>query len=63
MRISHRIVAGVSLLALSCTSALAQQITGVSGSPGATTTITGQQLPPPDPKFGGIKETAADPKA
>ena len=28
------------------------------GSPGATTTIDGKQLPPPSPKFGGvIKET------
>jgi arylsulfatase len=31
----------------------AQQITGTPGSPGATTTIDGKQLPPPDPKFGG----------
>ena len=35
-----------------------------SGSPGATTTIDGKQLPPPDPKFGGvIKENAAQSKA
>src|SRR5882724_5268532 len=34
--------------------ALAQQITGTPGSPGATTTIDGKQLPPPDPKFGGV---------
>ena len=61
MKISHRIFAGVSLLALSCTSALAQQITGVPGTPGATTTIDGNQLPPPDPKFGGvIKEKASE---
>ena len=33
---------------------LAQQITGTPGSPGATTTIDGKQLPPPDPKFGGV---------
>lgn len=33
------------------------------GSPGATTTIDGKQLPPPDPKFGGvIKEKASDSK-
>ena len=30
------------------------QITGVLGSPGATTTIDGKQLPPPDPAFGGV---------
>jgi arylsulfatase A-like enzyme len=32
---------------------LAQQITGVPGSPGATTTIDGRYLPPPPPQFGG----------
>ena len=57
-------LAGASLLALSCVSALAQQVTGVPGSPGATTTINGKQLPPPDPKFGGvIKEKASESKA
>ena len=44
-------------------SAPAQQVTGVPGSPSATTTISGKQLPPPDPKFGGvIKEKATDSK-
>ena len=39
------------------------QTTGVIGAPDATTTISGKQLPPPDPKFGGvIKEKAADSK-
>lgn len=32
----------------------AQQVTGVLGSPSATTTIPGNQLPAPDPKFGGV---------
>jgi len=37
------------------------QTTGVPGSPSATTTIIGKQLPPPDPKFGGvIKEKASE---
>jgi arylsulfatase A-like enzyme len=41
--------------------ALAQQITGTPGSPSATTTIEGNQLPPEPPKFGGvIKEDAKD---
>jgi arylsulfatase A-like enzyme len=36
----------------------AQQVTGVLGEPSATTTVNGNQLPAPDPKFGGvIKET------
>src|ERR1700752_4403406 len=49
------------LIPLATFSAQAQQVTGTPGSPGATTTITGQQLPPPDPKFGGvIKEKASE---
>ena len=55
----------VLLIALAVTlPAMAQQITGVPGSPSATTTISGKQLPPPDPKFGGvIKEKASESKA
>jgi arylsulfatase len=34
--------------------AQAQQITGTPGAPGATTTLDGKQLPPPDPMFGGV---------
>jgi arylsulfatase len=30
------------------------QVTGELGSPSATTTINGRQLPAPDPKFGGV---------
>ena len=51
---SRIIVSIAGLLALGCVSATAQQITGVPGSPGATTTIDGKQLPPPDQKFGGV---------
>jgi arylsulfatase len=44
--------------------AFAQQTTGTPGSPSATTTLSGKQLPPPDPKFGGvIKEKASESKA
>ena len=40
------------------------EITGTPGSPGATTTISGKQLPAPDPKFGGvIKDDALQSKA
>jgi len=55
----------VLLIALAVTlPAMAQEITGVPGSPSATTTINGKQLPPPDPKFGGvIKEKASESKA
>ena len=35
------------------------QVTGTIGSPSATTTIDGKQLPPPDPAFGGKIENGA----
>lgn len=61
MKIGLGMLAGASLLALGCSSALAQQVTGVLGSPSATTTIDGKQLPPPEPNFGGvIKEKASE---
>ena len=61
MKIGRSMLAGAGFLALSCVPALAQQVTGVAGSPGATTTIDGKQIPPPDPKFGGvIKEKASE---
>jgi arylsulfatase len=44
-------------------SALAQQITGVPGSPSATVAIPGDELPTPPGKFGGvIGRTTADSK-
>ena len=59
-RVLILISAAMSLVAFS---ASAQQVTGVPGSPSATTTIDGKQIPPPPPKFGGvIKETAAESK-
>lgn len=61
MRIGFSLLASAGIFALGCVSALAQEPTGVPGSPGATTTIDGRQLPPPDPKFGGIiQEKASD---
>ncbi len=48
---------------LTISAAQAQQTTGTSGSPDATTTIDGRQLPPPPPRFGGtIRESAKDSK-
>src|SRR5947199_9178925 len=61
MKIGRSMLADVGLRAVSCVSALAQQVTGVQGTPGATTTIDGKQIPPPEPNFGGvIKEKASD---
>ena len=41
------------LAALAFAPAMAQQTTGEPGAPNATTTIDGNYLPPPPPKFGG----------
>jgi hypothetical protein len=41
------------VLALAASSAVAQQITGTPGSPSATTTILGNQLPPLRQPFRG----------
>jgi arylsulfatase A-like enzyme len=54
---------GIASVAFPVAPAAAQQITGVLGSPSATTTIKGNQLPPPPPKFGGvIRESYRDSK-
>jgi arylsulfatase A-like enzyme len=59
-----KLLTSVGAVALCLGSASAQQVTGVLGSPSATTTLDGKQLPPPDPKFGGvIKEKASESKA
>src|SRR6266487_4022926 len=67
MKSARQILLGVMLAAAVMAvapSARAQiQTTGTPGSPSATTTIDGKQLPPPPPKFGGvIKEDAKDSK-
>src|SRR4030095_9116140 len=64
MKFNRSMLIGAGLLTLSYVSASAQEVSAVPGSPGATTTIDGKQLPPPDPKFGGvIKEKASESKA
>ena len=58
MKILRRLLLGATLAVAVLTlpvSAIAEiQTTGTPGSPSATTTITGKQLPAPDPKFGGV---------
>jgi len=44
----------VALAGLAAASAHAGEVTGDLGSPGATTTISGKQLPAPAPDFGGV---------
>jgi hypothetical protein len=51
-------VAVAAFILTAAFSASAQQSTGTPGSPDATTTIEGNQIPAPPPTFGGvIKET------
>ena len=60
---SEVVVLSLSLLVgtTAVSSVSAQQITG---APGATTTITGKQIPPPPPEFGGvINEKASELKS
>ena len=57
MQTIHRILSAMAVAGICLTipgTAVSQQITGTPGSPSATTTIDGQQLPPPDPNFGGV---------
>ena len=53
------VLSALTLTLLVSVSAAAQQITGVPGSPSATTTINGEQLPAPPEKFGGKIEREA----
>jgi hypothetical protein len=59
MKTRGMIIALIYFLAVVTTAAQAQEITGTPGSPSATTTISGKQLPAPDPKFGGVIEEGA----
>src|ERR1700730_7777810 len=53
----------IALPGLFAAPAAAQPITGTPGTPAATMTLDGKQLPPEPPKFGGeIKEDAKDSK-
>ena len=48
------LVLAVATPAVVAGGASAQQVTGTLGSASATTTVSNRQLPPPDPKFGGV---------
>jgi len=51
------------LICFSAAATFGQEVTGELGSPSATTTISGKQLPAPDPAFGGeIKQGALQSK-
>jgi arylsulfatase len=56
-------LAGCALLIVTVATSYAQQTTGTPGAPDATTTIDGNYLPPPPPRFGGtINMDAKDSK-
>jgi len=68
MKLKHRFgfMAVIVILVAACTAmpAKTQQVTGELGSASATTTISGKQLPAPEPAFGGvIKNDALQSKA
>lgn len=55
MKLSSLIIAfGFSVAALAHSALAEVSTTGTIGSPSATTSIPGNQLPAPDPKFGGV---------
>src|SRR5215469_638411 len=60
-RILFRVMLGLVLTTIAPLLRAEIQVTGKLGAPDATTTISGKQLPPPDPTFGGvIKDTAKE---
>jgi len=63
---TQNLLAAALVCALAATTAPAQtaraqqvETTGEPGSPSATTTVTGKQLPAPDSKFGGVIKDGA----
>jgi len=66
MQVRKQILMAAALLVIfeiSAGTGVSQQVNGVLGSPSATTTIEGKQIPPPPPSFGGvIKEAATESK-
>ena len=62
-KVASAVLAINGAVMLTAAPAFAVEVTGTPGSPSATTTISGKQLPPPDPKFDGvIKEEALQSK-
>jgi arylsulfatase len=60
---AHAVAIFVLAGLLGATPVTAQVVTGVLGQPGATSTIKGNQIPAPEPKFGGvINENATNSK-
>src|SRR4051794_14167877 len=58
-RVALRLIVIAVASQLQNQSGFAQTTNGQPGSPSATTTISGKQLPAPDPKFGGVIQDGA----
>ena len=56
---THTMAALMVAVMLAALPVMAQEVTGVLGSPSATTSISGKQLPAPDPEFGGVIKNGA----
>lgn len=56
-RLSKQLQCLTGALLMASIPTLGQQLTGTPGSPNATTTITGKQIPTPPEKFGGVINT------
>jgi arylsulfatase len=59
IRVCALLSGALALSALAASFAQAAETTGKLGSPSATGTISGKQLPAPDPEFGGVIEQDA----
>ncbi len=53
------LVSAIAVIVFGTAQVSAQQVTGTLGSPGATSAISGSQLPAPDPQFGGVSKDDA----
>ena len=58
-RVRLTVFAGLVFWICTLVVGVAGEVTATPGSPSATTTLDGQQLPPPDPKFGGVIKDGA----
>ena len=59
IHVGMKLGSSLAVMVLLATSSSAQQVTGVLGSPSATTTVSNRQLPAPNPPFGGVIKDGA----
>ncbi len=59
IQVGMKLGCSLAVMMMVATSSNAQVVTGVLGSPSATTTISNQRLPVPNPPFGGVIKDGA----